>query len=92
MKKKEILNYLDRKTYCIVVPKYYELEDKPAWSIVFIGSKEDCKKAFSNYPDFFKATNDENVQNRKWRLEEYLFLLSIGKKAEAEKIRAQYNF
>lgn len=39
MKKKEILNYLDRETYCIVVPKYYEFEDKPAWTKVFIGSK-----------------------------------------------------
>ena len=92
MDKKKIFNYFSKENYCILVPVYYDFEEKPAWRRVFVGSKEECKKAFSNYPDFLNASGEENAQMRKNRLQEYLFLLSIGKNAQAEKIKVQYNF
>lgn len=92
MEKKKIFNYLSKETYCILVPVYYDFEEKPAWRRVFVGSKEECEKAFSNYPDFLNASIEENAQHMKSRMQEYLFLLSIGKNAQAEKIKAQCNF
>ena len=92
MKTKKICNYLSKENYCILIPVYYEFEVAPAWRRVFVGSKEECKKAFSNYPDCLNASSEENTQNRKNKIQEYLFLLSIGKNAQAEKIKAQYNF
>ena len=92
MERKRITNYCSKENYCILIPVYYEFEEKPAWRRVFIGSKEECEKAFSNYPDCLNASSEENAQNRKNKIQEYLFFLSIGKNAQAEKIKAQYNF
>ena len=92
MESKKITNYCSKENYCILIPVYYEFEEKPAWRRVFTGSKEECEKAFENYPKYLKATNDENRANRQNKIQEYLFLLSINKKKQAEQIRAQYNF
>ena len=92
MENKKIVSYCSRESYCILIPVYYEFEEKPAWRRVFVGSKEECEKVFSNYPDSLNASNEENIQNRKNKIQEYLFLLSIGKNAKAEKIKIQYNF
>lgn len=92
MEKKKISNYLSVENYCILVPVYYEFEVEPAWRKVFTGDKKECENAFGNYPDFIKATSDENKENRKQKMQEYLFLLSINKKKEAEKIKLQFNF
>ena len=92
MEGKKIVSYCSKENYCILIPVYYEFEEKPAWRRVFTGSKEECEKAFENYPDSLNASNEENIQNRKNKIQEYLFLLSIGKNAKAEKIKMQYNF
>ena len=91
MAKKEIKKYLDSQ-YCVVVPVYYENEKSPAWRKMYVGSLEECEKEFDLYPDFLSATFEENAENRKNRRAEYLFLLSIGKKKQAEKIREQFDF
>lgn len=87
--KKEIFRYNEQ--YCILIPVYYEFEEKPAWRKVFIGSKKECEKVFDDYPEFLKASNDENAQNRKNKSQEYLFLLSINNKKQAEKIKEKYH-
>ena len=92
MESKKIVSYCSKENYCILIPVYYEFEEKPAWRRVFTGSKEECEKAFENYPEYLKATNDENRANRQNKMQEYLFLLSINKKNQAEQIKTQYNF
>lgn len=87
--KKEIAKYNEQ--YCILIPIYYEFEKKPAWRRVYTGNLKECKQVFDNYPDFLKASNDENAQNRKNKRQEYLFLLSINNKKQAEKIKEQYH-
>ena len=91
MKTKEIISYLNDETFCIAIPKYYENEKEPSWKIAFTGSKDECKKVFSNYPDFLTATMEENHENRQNKIKEYLFLLSINHAKQAEKIKSQYN-
>lgn len=92
MKKKEILQYLEKENFCIIIPVYYECESLPAWRVVYTGTKEECKRHFEAYPDFLKATNEENNENRRRKKIQYLFFLEIGKKKEAEKIRIAYGF
>ena len=92
MQSKKITSYCSEKNYCILIPVYYECENVPSWRKVFTGSKSECENAFENYPEYLKATNEENrkhIQNKK---QEYFFLLSINKKKQAEQIKAQYNF
>ena len=91
-KRKQIVSCYDGDNFCILVPVYYECEDMPSWRKVFVGTKTECTKEFAIYPDFLIATDEENMQNRKNKRQEYLFLLSINKKAQAEKIKVQYNF
>ena len=92
MESKRITNYCSKENYCILIPVYYECENAPSWRKVFTGTKNECEKAFENYPEYLKATNDENRANRQNKMQEYLFLLSINKKKQAEQIRTQYNF
>ena len=92
MERKRITNYCSKENYCILIPVYYECENAPSWRKVFTGTKNECKKAFENYPEYLKATNDENRANRQNKMQECLFLLSINKKKQAEQIRMQYNF
>ena len=92
MEIKRITNYCSKENYCILIPVYYECENAPSWRKVFTGTKNECKKAFENYPEYLKATNDENRANRQNKMQEYIFLLSINKKKQAEQIRMQYNF
>ena len=91
MERKRITNYCSKESYCILIPVYYECENAPSWRKVFIGTKNECEKAFENYPEYLKATNDENRANRQNKMQEYIFLLSINKKKQAEQIRMQYN-
>lgn len=91
MESKAIVNYCDTETYCILVPKYYEYENKPSWCRLFTGTLKECEEHFSLYPEYLKATNDENRESRRMKRKEYLFLQSIGKLAEAEKIRKEFH-
>lgn len=87
--KKEILSYLD--SFVIVVPVYYENEQDPAWRKVFIGTKQECEESFNSFPDSVNATIEENRQNREWKVQEYLLLVSLGKTKKANAIKKQYN-
>ena len=89
--KKEISKYIDNQ-YIILIPVYYENEKAPAWRTVYKGTKKECKKKFSVFPDSLKATPEENKENRRNKLKELLFLESIGRKQKADQIRKQYNF
>lgn len=55
MKTKEIVNYLDKYTFCILVPVYYYGEEKTAWRKCYVGTLEDCESNFSAFPDYFIA-------------------------------------
>ena len=88
---KKIVSYLENNTFCVLVPVYYEYEDKPAWRKMLIGSLEECKKQFELYPDYMHATFEENKKHRENKRKEYLLFLSIGKTATAEKIKKQYH-
>lgn len=77
--------------YSILVPVYYENEDLPAWRKVYTGTYKECEDLFSNYPDYYNATNEENHKNRQNKIQEYIFLCSIKKYVEAEKIKKQYS-
>lgn len=91
MEKKKIVDYCG-ECYAILLPVYYECEDKPAWRVVFKGSKEECRDKIDLYPEYTAATYEENLQNRKNKMQEYLFLLSIKKIKDAEKIKKAFNF
>lgn len=90
--KKAIVNYNNTSTFLIMVPVFYEFENKPAWRTVFKGSKTECEKEFSFFPDTLKATPEENNKNRKNQIATALFYESIGRKAAAAKIREKYHF
>lgn len=90
--KKEIVNYNNTSTYLILVPVFYEHENKPAWRTVYKGTKKECEKEFSSFPDSLKATPEENNRNRKNQLATAIFYESIGRKAAAAQIRKRYNF
>lgn len=92
MEEKYITQYLNKETYCILVPIYYEFEEKPAWRKVFVGTEEECKNVFINYPDYMKASEEENKKHRENIFKEYTFLLSIKKFKKAQKIKEQYRF
>ena len=86
---KEIIKYDEQ--FCIVIPKYYEFENRPSWVVAYRGNFGECKNVFGNCPDLLTATFEENANNRHMKRQEYLFLLSIGKKKEADKIKKQYH-
>ena len=90
--KKKIVNYNGTSQYLIMIPVFYEFEEDPAWRKVFKGSKKECEKEFSSFPDTLKATPEENNQNRKNQLATAIFYESIGRKAAAKKIRERYHF
>lgn len=93
MEKKEILKYLEDGIFCIMIPVYYECEEKPAWRKVCIGSKEYCESRFNDYPNFYNATAEENREMRECRFREYLFLKEIGKrKKDMLEIQKAYGF
>ena len=92
MEKKYITQYLNKETYCILVPIYYEFENKPAWRKIFVGTEKECKEDFVSYPDYMKASEEENKKNRNNKFQEYMFLLSIKKLTKAQKIKEQYRF
>ena len=88
MESKTICRYLE-SGYCIFVPVYYEIESRPAWRVVFTGTRKECEKVFCNYPDFLRATAEENKKHRENKIKELIFLESIKKYKEAEEIRKQ---
>ena len=90
--KKEIVSYLNSNDYAILIPIYYECEEKPALRKVFVGTQEECKKIFNSYPDSMQATYEENKNNRKWKLEEYLLLMSLKNIKKAMEMKRQYGF
>lgn len=90
---KEIVSYLSDGNYCILIPIYYGCELKPAWRVEFIGSLEDCKAKFDDYPDYRIATNDENASMRMSRFNEYLFLKERRtRSADCKAIKEMYGF
>lgn len=90
---KRIGKYLDKYTYCIMMPVYYEHEEKPCWRIPIVGSKEYVESRFNDYPDYEKATQEENREMRKARFQEYMYLKSVGRrKADCQKIKEMYGF
>lgn len=93
METKRLVTYLNDGMYCILVPVYYECEKKPAWRKCFIGSKEECEQKYDDYPEYIKATNDENKRHRENRFKEYLFLKERGtRKKEMLEIKEMYGF
>ena len=90
--KKKILQDGIGNNYVIMIPVFYEYEDRPAWRKVFTGSKEECEKEFSMLPDNLKATSEENKTNRETMIDLYKFFLSIHAYKDAEKIKKQYHF
>lgn len=90
--KKAIVNYNNTSTYLIMIPVFYEYESKPAYRTVYKGSKAECEKEFSAFPDTLSATPEENNRNRKNQLATAIFYENIGRKAAAAKIRKRYNF
>ena len=92
MYKKEICHLERLQKYIIMVPVFYEHEEKPTWRTVYSGTRADCEKRFQDFPDRMKATEEENKENRQWKKQEMIFLESIGRKNCAEMIRKQYCF
>lgn len=88
MESKKISRYL-ATNYSVLIPVYYELESRPAWRVVFTGTYKECEKAFCNYPDFLRATAEENKKNKENKIKELIFLESIKKYKDAEEIRKQ---
>ena len=79
-------------TYIIIIPIYYEYENKPAYRTVYKGSKEDCKKVFESFPDTLTATEEENKTNRYWKHKEMMHAFENGNFRKFERIRKQYYF
>ena len=90
--KKEISGHAAINVYWIFIPVFYENETKPAWRRVYTGSREECEREFSKFPDRLTATQEENRKNRENKRKEMIFLDSIGKRSKADDIRKQYNF
>lgn len=90
--KKEIVSYNNGYKYLIIIPVFYECENKPSWKTVYSGSFDDCKKAFSMFPDTLQATAEENAKNRYYMRLQADFYQSIGRYSVAQKIRKRYGF
>ena len=88
---KEIVKYLDSGKYAIYVPVFYDYEEKPAWRKMFVGTEKECKNNLDSFPDYMQATAEENANNRKNALQEYLLLMELGKKSKANQIKEQYK-
>lgn len=90
--KKEIVKYENGYKYLILVPVFYECEEKPAWRNVFSGSLEECKENFSSFPDTMQASPEENKRNRhNMRLTADLWQ-SLGRYKAAAMLRKRYGF
>lgn len=89
--KKEIVKYLDGGKYAIYVPVFYDYEEKPAWRKMFVGTETECKNRMDSFPDSIQATAEENANNRKSALQEYLLLMELGKKTKANQIKEKYR-
>lgn len=90
--KKEMVFHESLNHYVIMVPVFYEFESRPAWRTVYHGTKTECKKAFDSFPDTIKASAEDNAKNRKNKMQEMLFLYSIGRNKKADSIKKQYHF
>lgn len=64
---KKIVQYCKSENYTILVPVFYECENKPAWRKVYTGTKEECENELPLFPDFINANAEENKINRKNR-------------------------
>lgn len=78
--------------YCIMIPIYYEYEDKPAWRRVFKGTKKECEKEFSTLPEYLNATHEENKKNREDMIDLYEFFISTHAYKYAEKNQKTVSF
>ena len=85
--RKEICSYLNKNTFCIIVPVVYEYRKNPAKRIVFVGSKKECENTFCNYPDTINATSEENKKDRQLLITEYLFLKDRNNKKELNRFK-----
>lgn len=90
--KKEICFHERLNRYVILVPVFYEFENRPAWRTVYGGTKTECEKMFDSFPDTLKASTEDNAKNRKNKMQEMLFLYSIGRNKKADAIKKQYHF
>lgn len=62
---KQIMQYLEKGTHCILVPVYYDEEEKPAWRNVFVGTYVDCLENFNAFPDYYEATLEQNAEHKR---------------------------
>lgn len=93
MNYKKSICYLERlNCFIIMIPVFYEYESRPAWRTVYRGTEKECNAVFDTFPDTLKASAEDNARNRKNKLQELLFLESIGARARAAVIKKQYNF
>lgn len=91
MKYQKSICYQERLSrYVIMVPVFYDYESRPAWRTVYGGTEKECKSVFDTFPDAIKASAEENARNRKNKIQESLFLDSIGQHKRAANIRKQY--
>ena len=88
---KEIIKYLDSGKYAIYIPVFYDYEEKPAWRKMFVGTEQECKNMIDSFPDNLQATPEENANNRKNAMQEYLLLMELGRKTKANQIKEQYK-
>ena len=88
---KYIAKYESR--FCILIPIYYADEIRPAWRKYGIfGTLEEAKEAYAGAPDYLKANEEENRENRRYKRAEMLLLYEHGKTIKAEAIKRQYHF
>ena len=78
--------------YVIMIPVFYDYESRPAWRTVYGGTEKECKSVFDTFPDALKASAEDNAKNRKNKMQEMLFLYSIGRNKRADTIKKQYHF
>lgn len=90
MEHKKIVKYLEN--YLLLIPIYYDHETEPAWRKATRGTLEEVQRAAETAPDYMRATEEENRNNRQWKYKEMLLLAETGHKAKAEAIKAQYHF
>lgn len=63
--KKIITQYLEKGTHCILVPVYYDGEEKPAWRNVFVGTYVSCLENLNAFPDYYEATLEQNAEHKR---------------------------
>lgn len=92
MESKKIVKYCNTDNYCVLIPVYYDHEQRPAWRKYYIGPESYAREYFEAAPDYLKATANENYNNRFFKRQEYLLLLEHGKIKEADEIKTRYGF